>query len=302
MKKYNFTKLLNEELTGYEAELHTELKKNNKNGRGYLLPTSLFTFGLADNIEDVGTKVSPIETIKDMPLYRKIGCTVHDGLISKMSIPNIAIDDAQLVAEGAAAPADTNTTGGVTLSPNRYSLTKEWSKEYVSVSANFENILRLMFEACERALTKQLLKLAATNILTGRNFDDVLADVTWADITSLYGALNSSVSDDGAFVLAHTVNGKLMGTPKNTSAAIFISDGKSIAGMPAFGTGLTEYTTDLIFGNWRFAHVGLFEATEVIANPYTKASSGKVEVTLNLIADVKIGLTDAFKSIRNAQS
>lgn len=305
-KRFDFGKIVQsggqiERLEGVEKEVIFEGSKSwGTNAKGLIVPTRFLFADMADNVEDIATQVAPIENIQSAAIYRQLGCTIHEGLTGKLSVPNIAFDNATVKAEGVASAADTNTTGGVTLSPERYTLTKAWNKEYISVSKNFQRILMLFFEAVDRGISAKVLQVAAAkNVLAGRDTSDTNAAATWADLLSLPAQLNEKISEDGKYVSNNSVYYKLCGTAKDAGSGLMLASNKIAFGKEYLPTGLVDDAADLVYAVWRHMHVGLFDGLDIVIDPYTEASEGKINVTVARMADADMGV-NAAASIRNA--
>jgi hypothetical protein len=63
------------------------------------------------------------------------------------------------------------------------------------------------------------------------------------------------------------------------------------------GTSTTVCSATLFSSDWSMAVVGLFGAPDVIVDPYSKADTGQVKITLNQFSDMGIRQPAAFAKI-----
>jgi hypothetical protein len=63
------------------------------------------------------------------------------------------------------------------------------------------------------------------------------------------------------------------------------------------GTSTTICSAAIFGSDWSMAVVGLFGAPDVTVDPYTKADTGQVKITLNQFADMQVRQPAAFSKV-----
>ena len=303
-------------LTGLEKEMHDEgIKELAEAGivsRGLILPSMLLsrtvTTGGAGGTTSGAAALSvgqdpSFSIVAPQPLYRELGTTVYEGLVGKFDLPSVAYHVADFVAETIDLTTAMNAPGKATLDPRRIGVSDVFTKEFLAQtnSALQAQILGEFQTAIDRGLTQELLKVVGTlTALSGYAAADDDLVMSWADFVAMEAAIEAA--GDAKYVMPRSLMGGAKTTSKDDGSGRFIWEANQINGYSAFATSLfpSADAKHIIFGDFSKAAIGLWGALEIITNPYSYAKSGKVEITVNRLADVTVRNSSGFAVVKNA--
>ncbi len=277
--------------------------------------------------QDVSNQV--IMPLRNRLVVVKAGAQVLNNLVGNISLPkNGGVSVGWAATENATAAESTATIGRVTMTPKRLTgfsdvsvqLVKQTSWDVELMMRN--DYLNAMAVAIDLAalhgtgLTGQPTGVAATvgigSVAGGTNG---LAP-TLVHTTSLEEEVAIDNADLGS--LAYITNPKVRRKLKNT----FIDAGSGLAvwdrqdpqnplnGYRALITNnvsstLTKGTavgvaSAIFFGNWNDLLIGMWGGMDVMANPYTKAKEGQIEVIAGVYTDVAVRRPESFAAMLDA--
>ncbi len=197
---------------------------------------------------------------------------------------------------------------GPLFTPKRLTAKIHVSKQLlVQDGAGVENYLRTLLTA---AILQKVEEAAfstsagVTNVPDGMfNAAASLDELTWSNLIKLEtdADLANSLMGNVAYITHPSIFGTLKSRLKDvTGAGGFIAE-TGLNGYPAFrtnnipnemGVALDEY--GIVFGNWADYFVGQWGATELIADPYTLATTGMVILTVNSYWDMGFIRSESF--------
>lgn len=287
-------------LTGIEAESHQELNRG-ISSTGLLIPTSARQITPNDsstNAAQIDVKIDPaLSVLGKEPMWQKMGLTVLPGLVGSIKIGKLAPVVAGKYSENAEIAQESNIPSFVTLSPERFGVTDIFTKELLAQSnpAVQAAIINDMVMGCDRKITAEAYAVALA----------AAAEVAQGAISKAgFDALMAAVDADGGFAMDRATffaakdvkidagSGKFLVT-MGTENGI----GATHEGVPAYFSQLFDDGTAqqyIVYGAWKEVYAGLWDALEVLVNPYTYQKGGQIEVTVNRLADLAVRNPSAF--------
>lgn len=281
---------------------------------GNLVPTSLRTDLFADYL-------------RNKLVMGQLGARILTGLTGNLDLPrkSVATTLGMLTEIGSASETNPNIQKA-TLSPKRMGAYVEASKQAIIQSAmSVEGMIRddLIMSAAV-LLEDQCINGAGTgaNIRGLRNTTGIGtvaagsngAAPAWSHFVDLESACaNSNAEPDSlaGYLLNTKTRGKLKQTQFATNLPFIWQNGaQPLNGYRAMvtnnvpsnltkGTSTTVCSAALFGADWSDEVIGLFGAPDITVDPYTKADTGQVKITLNQFADMQVRLPASFAKIED---
>lgn len=278
---------------------------------GWLVPTDL----RADLYTDA---------LRNAMVFSQMGVRFLPGLTANVDIPRKATAGAiGMVTEIGSATETNPTTTRAQLSPKRASAYVEVSRQALIQSAiPLESMLRddLVMGAANYIENRALIGTGAANP-TGLRYVTGIGTVvggsngaapTWAHIVDLESAAaNANAEPDR--LAGYLVNTKTRGKLKQTQFAtnlpfVWQNGATPLNGYRAGvtnnlpsnitkGTSTTVCSLGFFGSSWDMLVVGLFGAPDITVDPYSKADTGQVKITLNQYFDVACRQPEAFSHV-----
>jgi HK97 family phage major capsid protein len=278
--------------------------------------------------DTVGTSmIGFIESLRPNPTVFSLGAVNMDGLMSNIEIPR---QTGNTVASWKTEQAEAGVTDAafdkVTMIPKRLTAVTEASRQLMlqsTVPVSFENLLRSDL----RRSHELALDLAAINgsgsdpvpegVLNTTGIGAVALDTNGAVLTraaliALIRTLDVENVDFAnlSFLGNPQVRAELMNTLVDAGSGRFLMENASsgILGYnAAFTTQVPSNLTKgsgtalsaLIFGNFREMMIGTWGGMDVIADPYSKATSGMVRLITHGFHDIAVRQPKAFAAIKD---
>ena len=331
--------LIQKPLQGMEAEIHQEAENEarafGKAVEGFAVPSWAMgesreeLVGTAANAGDtVATQMTGfIESLRPNPTVFGLGAVNMDGLMSNIEIPR-QTGNTVATWKGERAEADVTDAAfdKVTMTPKRLTAVTEASRQLMiqsTVPVSFENLLRSDL----RRSHELALDLAAINgsgtapvpegILNTTGIGSVGIDtnggvITRAAIIALIRALDVENVDFNnlSFLGNPQVRAELMNTKVDAGSGRFLMENAN-SGLLGYNAAFTTQVPSdltkgagtalsaLIFGNFREMMIGTWGGMDVIADPYSKATSGMVRLITHGFHDVAVRQPKAFAAIKD---
>lgn len=266
-----------------------------------------------------------VEALRNSMVLGGLGVRILSGLTGNVDMPRKATPTtvARLTEIGSAAETSP-LTAKVTLSPKRVGGYVEVSKQaLIQSSMALESMIRddlLMSAAVELEDNSINGNGTAPNILGLRNYTTIGSTTagangavpTWAHFVDLESACaNSNAEPDtlAGYLTNTKVRGKLKQTQLGTNLPFIWQNGaqpvngyrvgitNNVPSNLTKGTSTTVCSAAIFSSDWSMAVVGLFGAPDVIVDPYSKADTGQVKITLNQFSDMGVRQPAAFSKI-----
>jgi HK97 family phage major capsid protein len=309
---------------GFERECSQAVAKiMGRAAEGFFVPPDIFRrdFNIGTATEAGNLKPTEFrsdlftDALRNALVLGRMGATILPGLTADVDLPRKSAAGAVGMLTEIGSAAETNpTTTKVTLAPKRIGAYVEVSKQALIQSAlALENMLRddLLMGAAVK-LEDQCINGAGTGAeITGLRNTSGIGTVaagangaapSWANIVDLESACaNSNAEPDtrAGYVVNTKTRGKLKQTQFATNLPFIWQNGdfplngyragvtNNVPSNLTKGTSTTIASAGLFSSDWTTTTIGLFGAPDVTVDPYTKADTGQVKITLNQFADMK---------------
>ena len=307
---------------GFERECSEAVSKiMGREAEGFFLPPDVFRrdFNVGTATE-AGNLVATdlrgdmyVDALRNNMVMGALGVRVLAGLSSNLDLPRKSTASTIGSATEIGSASETNpVTAKVTLSPKRMTAYVEVSKQALIQSGM----------ALEAMIRDDLVMGAAVNIedqvingtgtapqMTGLRYTSGIGTVaaathgaalTWDDLVDLESACANANAEPDRFA-GYLINTKIRGKAKKVQKGTnlpFLWDGgpqplngyraavsNNVKSNITQGTSTTVCSTLMFGSDWSMGVIGLFGAPDVVVDPYTKADTGQVKITLNQFAD-----------------
>ena len=249
-----------------------------------------------------------------MPLQPKLaiadlGVNVMTGLVGDVPLNTSTTFSFNFVGETADVTGTDVNFAGPTLKPKRVAGVVELSRKLLlQSSVDVEKyIIDQINIAIGQAVVKAAINGGGGDAPTGlyslitSNISAAAGAPTWDSVVELESFIEKADATDNAlaYVCDPALKGKLKTTKKDAGSGLFLSEGNELNGQKLIATSLMP-TLDagashpLIYGDWSQLTVGYWGGMSFIVDPYTKASSGKIRLIIELYADVAVANEKAF--------
>ena len=316
---------------GLERECSEALAKiTGRSPEGFFLPFDTFKRDFnVGTASEAGNLVATdlrgdlyVDALRNNMVLGQMGVRILTGLTGNVDMPRKATPTslARLTEIGSATETSP-LTAKVTLSPKRVGGYVEVSKQaLIQSSMALEAMIRddlLMSAAVELEDNSLNGNGTAPNILGIRNYTTIGsatagangAAPAWSHFVDLETACaNSNAEPDtlAGYVTNTKVRGKLKQTQLGTNLPFIWQNGaqpvngyrvgitNNVPSNLTKGTSTTVCSAAIFSSDWSMAVIGLFGAPDVIVDPYSKADTGQVKITLNQFSDMGIRQPAAF--------
>ena len=267
------------------------------------------------------------DVLRNNLVMARLGARVLSGLSGNIDIPRKTTASTIGTTSEVGSASETNpVTAKVTLSPKRATAYVEVSKQALIQSGmSLEAMIRddLLQGVAVHIESQCLNGVGSTNQMTGiRNTSSIGTVVgggnglapAWSHFVDLESACaNSNAEPDrlAGYLLNTKTRGKLKQTVLGTNLPfIWQNGGQPVNGYRAEisnnlpsnltkGTSTTVCSAALFGSDWSMATIGLFGAPDITVDPYSKADTGQVKITLNQFADFGVRQPACFSKIED---
>ena len=270
-----------------------------------------------------GIATQAVDFIKDYNpenVALKAGVKVYTGLVGDVVIPRFDGTTVKFVTETEAA-AESGGFSGMKMTPHRVSGTCTISKKFLAQHP--ERAAQMIMESFANAVgyVTQHAVFAGTGV--GANPTGILGYDTATDgskdkvnllslgltptdaaiykglVKGKYAAISKAGNQALKFVCAPEAAEVLEASLPNTNSSKFILDNDRIAAIPALCDGSILSEGKLaICGDFSNAGIGIWDELDLIFDPYSKKTTGQVEVTVNAMCDVTINRPELFTIVK----
>jgi len=324
LRSYSVSKALRESmngnLSGIEAEYHTEMSKG-REVRGVMVPSNELletralkttTPGTGPGSNLIATNLAPIQDrFRSMLKLESMGATVLRGLTGNLDLPNVLDSGtAHWVAEHTDTTRSDMKFEKTSMAPKTVSGEYEVSRRMLLQSDTaLESLLRAdLGYILAQALDGAGIQGGGTNEPTGILAHADVAKVTTAtDLTDTAADLISALELDDVSGTASFLTNPQVG---NIARKLKDGDGHNFPLNETFHNERLEMTTQvptdigtgsdknaLIYGHWSSLIIGYWSAVDILVNPYHAdvASKGGALIHAFLDADVAVRQPQAFR-------
>jgi hypothetical protein len=234
-----------------------------------------------------------VVTGDDFSLLQSLGVPFYTGLTGKHELPYMAQLSTSKPAEGYDASNASAAPLNVELAPQAYSSFQTWSKQSLLTmpSAIYGGIIQDMQKSNERQVVTDFFNEI---FLTDVSIAATASGLTYGDMINLTN-INYNIGG-AAFVTDNNIRVYLEQKPVNSSgiALAWNALNNTVGGRRAIASTAMK-SKRAAYGNFSFGAVGEWGTPELIVNPYTYDSAGKLKVTVLGFYDSVIRNKWAFK-------
>lgn len=268
-----------------------------------------------------------VDALRNAMVMAGLGVRILPGLSGNIDMPRKSVvSTIGTLAEIGSASETNPATAKVTLSPKRLGAFVEVSKQaIIQSSMALEGMIRddLLTGAAIIAETLAISGVGSSNQPLGiRNTSGIGtvvggsngATVAWSHVVGLESACaNANAEPDR--LAGYLINTKTRGAAKQVQRGTnlpFLWDNgaqplngyraavsNSMPSNLTKGTNTTVCSAALFSSDWSMAVLGFFGAPDVVVDPYTKADTGQVKITLNQFFDFGVRQPGAFAKIED---
>lgn len=269
------------------------------NEGGLLIPKEILradpilsTTGTSLVPQTVGNSLSVV-TGDDFTLLQSLGVQFLPGLTGKHELPYMAQLSTSKPAENTDASTANAAPAVVELAPQAYSSFQTWTKQALLTmpSAIYTGIIGDMQKANERQVVTDLFNEV---FLTDVSIAATAAGLTYGDMIRLTN-IDYNIGN-AAFVTDNNIRVYLEQKPVNSAgiALAWNALNNTVGGRRAIASSAMK-SKRAVYGNFGFAAVGEWGTPELVINPYTYDSTGKLKVTVLGFYDGVVRNKYAFK-------
>ena len=316
---------------GFERECSAAVAKiMGRSPEGIFLPPEVFqrdfnvgTATEAGNLVDTTLRTDLfVDALRNKLVLGQLGVRILAGLTGDIDLPRKSAASTIGSATEIGSASETNPTiANVTLSPKRATAYVEVSKQAIIQAAmSLEGMIRddLLMGAAVHIENQCINGTGTAPQMTGLRYTSGISTVaaatngaalTWDDLVDVESAAanNNAEPDMTAGYLINTkIRGKAKKVQKGTNLPFLWDAGaqplngyraavtNNVASNITQGTSTTVCSTLMFCSDWSMATIGLFGAPDVTVDPYSKADTGQVKITLNQYADFGMRQPAAF--------
>ena len=315
----------------FELECSRAVEKlTGQNAQGFLLPNDVFQRDLVALTGSSAGNLVPtdfrgdlyVDVLRNNLVASQLGVRILGGLSGNVDIPRklTAATIGTTTEVGSATQSDI-TTAKLTLTPKRMT-----AYTVVSLQALQQSGLAL-----DPILRDDLLQGIAVQIengfingtgtapqMTGLRYAGIgtttaganAGTVAWSHVVGLEsGVANSNAEPDqrSGYLINTKTRGALKTIQKGTNLPFIWDNGaqplngyrvavsNNVPSNLTKGTSTTVCSAAFFGSDWSLAVIGLFGAPDVTVDPYTKADTGEVKITINAFADSGVRQPNAFQ-------
>jgi HK97 family phage major capsid protein len=249
--------------------------------------------------------------LQNQLVFSQAGATFLTGLTGDVSIPSFSDATVAWKTEIAAAVTAGMTTAEVTFSPKRLTAFMDISKLFLIQSgpAAERMLLDILAAATARKLESTILGVAAGSstqpqgmgykVTTGIDTKANSVVPTYAILVGLESTVDAANAAVGN--LAYITNAGGRGILKSIDKGVNNDTGDMLCSESGIVNGYRLLVTNgasaiaggdntgdlLVFGNWKDLCIGQWGGYDITVDPYTKAGTGMVVITINAYFDAK---------------
>lgn len=305
-------------LQGLEKEVFDECVKRNpdlaRTEKQVLVPLDVLEHGRRDL--EVGTAAeggytvqtnlgSMIELLRNNQVTAAMGAQQITGLRGNLSLPKHAGGaTASWVDEEGSVSDSAQSFGQLALTPKRLASRTAFSLQLVNQSSvSIENFVRadlmrvVAIELDRAAIAGSGSSNQPTGIISTGSVNSITfgAAPTWAKVVSFETetAVDNALMGSLGFLTTPGVKGAWKTTLKDSGVSGYLWEGEAVNGYKAMATNQVP-SNKVIFGNWAELLVATWGVMSIVVDPYSKAATGQLVITINSFHDIGVRHPTSF--------
>jgi HK97 family phage major capsid protein len=210
---------------------------------------------------------------------RKLGVTFWNCPTGQFIVPSMAEDTATFPGETVAGADSSMNTLSLTLAPRRLTHSATVTRELLDSGSPevYAGILQNLYNGIWNGITKDLFtQIDADGASRKSTFGG--STLNYGQIVQMEASIGGLNIGQGAYVTTPSVKAYLKKTAGLTNQKA-IMDNNEVNGYPAFGVPAVT-AGEIVFGDFSRTSIGMWEAPQIIVNPYTGDDAGTVKLTI----------------------
>lgn len=277
-----------------------EMRKAGINSQGQiLLPTEQrAAITVATEGEDVVETdfTSILEPLRAKNVLVNAGATFLTGLVGDVQVPVMAGSNVTWEGETAAASDGAGSFSNVKLTPKRLTCYVDVSKQFlVQDSLDAENLIkRDIINAINSKLESTILGSAAGSATQPAGLfyvaagDSLTSIADYGDICDLEADVeDANVNGECKYVMSNKAKAALRGMIKGTNNTGMVFEHGQVDGTEAYNTSNVQ-GKNIAFGDFSNLAIGQWGAIDLVVDPFSQATNGKVRLVVNAYFDAKV--------------
>lgn len=277
-----------------------EMRKAGINSQGQiLLPTEQrAAITVATEGEDVVETdfTSILEPLRAKNVLVNAGATFLTGLVGDVQVPVMAGSNVTWEGETAAASDGAGSFSNVKLTPKRLTCYVDVSKQFLTQdSLDAENLIkRDIINAINSKLESTILGSAAGSATQPAGLfyvaagDSLTSIADYGDICDLEADVeDANVNGECKYVMSNKAKAALRGMIKGTNNTGMVFEHGQVDGTEAYNTSNVQ-GKNIAFGDFSNLAIGQWGAIDLVVDPFSQATNGKVRLVVNAYFDAKV--------------
>lgn len=226
-----------------------------------------------------------VNAVEEKLVWKLLGIQMPTGLSGRYEWPVVGDVEATFAGEGVDITPVKVNIDKVPLVPQPVRITMDVTRQSVINSDGKirELVLKLEPEAIARAINNVVL---SPSKVAGQNLEGPFVGATAKTVAFDFKGLNGAKAallakgydgDSLVWVMDAATRAELEATPKDAGSGIMVIEDGLLCGRPVFTASVMDGKIGL--GDFRYQVVGQVGTPELIVDPYTKATAGKVRIT-----------------------
>lgn len=242
-----------------------------------------------------------LEPLRAKNVLAEAGAKFLTGLVGDVVVPVMSASNVTWEGETAAASDGAGTFTSAKLTPKRLTAYVDVSKQFlVQTSDSAERVIREdIVNAINTKLESTILGSAngsatqPAGIFYSATALGSIAD--FGDICDLEADVeDANVLGECKYIMSNKAKAALRGMIKGTNATGMVYENGTVDGTPALNTSNVG-SKNIAYGDWSNLAIGQWGAIDLVIDPYTQATNGKVRLIINAFFDAKVLREGAIK-------
>ena len=240
-----------------------------------------------------------LKPLRAKNVLAQAGAKFYTNLIGNVQIPVMSKSNVTWEGETAEAKDGAPTFTNVTLSPKRLTAYVNISKTLLaqdSVSAE-ATIREDLINAINAKLESTILGFESGSTTQPEGiFKTVIPTVisSYADVCKKEADVeDANVLNQCKYIMSPKMKALLRTMPKTTNGSFTVMENVEIDGTPTLITSNID-ATKYVFGDFSNIGIGQWGSTDIIVDPYTKASENQIRLVVNMYVDAQVLRKEAF--------
>jgi HK97 family phage major capsid protein len=242
-----------------------------------------------------------LEPLRAKNVLVQAGAKYLTGLVGDVQVPSMSASNVTWEGETAAAKDGAPTFASVKLQPKRLTAYLDISKQFlVQDSLDAEAMIRQdIVNAVNSKLEATILgsEAGTTTMPQGIFYSASALDeiVDYKDICDLEADVeDANVLGECKYVMSNKAKAALRCMARSADTTKLVMENGNIDGTEVLNTSHVE-GKNVAYGDWSNLAIGQWGSLDLVIDPYTQASNGKIRLVINAFFDAKVLREDAIK-------